>query len=170
MEYKFKKVSRENYLLFLSIVQKSQWGNILLPDEYSPNLWGGIVIEGNNVIGGWVGTIRGNKPIVKWLAKSVYFDSYPIFVSDDVQKVCQKELIDIMREWAKQEHIVMFNLTHWVRGCNLPYLAIEKNATFLIPLLPSEEEQWNLITSKQRRIIRKAENMGVKVDSYQSYS
>lgn len=165
-EFVVEKISEANYLSFFRIVQQNQWGNILLPNVYNPNLWGGIIIGGNNVIGGWVGTIRGNKPVVKWLAKSVYFDSYPTFVSEEVQQKYQQELIDTMREWAKQEHVVMFNLTHWVRGRNLPYLNVEHNATFFLPLQETSEVQWKLVESKQRNIVRKGEKNGVLVQIY----
>lgn len=164
--FQIEKVSAENYAQYLAIVEQTQWGNILLPTEFNMNFWGGIIKGGNNVIGGWVGTIRGNKPIVKWLAKSVYFDSYPMFVSEEMLQKCQQELIDTMREWAKQEHIVMFNLTHWVRGRNLPYLNVEHNATFRLPLQETSEVQWKLVESKQRNIVRKGEKNGVLVQIY----
>ena len=166
MKYRFEKVTHENYSLFLPIVQQNQWGNILLPNEYNLNLWGGVVYGDDMMIGGWIGSLRGNKPIVKWFAKSVYFDSYPMFVSKDLEKDCQKELIDTMREWAKQEGIVMFNLTHWVRGYELPYLQVQHNATFLLPLQDTCEAQMKLIESSQRNKIRKGEKNGIVVRVY----
>lgn len=158
-----ERINGENYEAFLVVVHRTQWGNLLLPDTLEKNQWGGVVCDGTDVIGGWVGTLRGNKPVVGLLAKSVYFDAYPVFVSSEVEKECLSLLIDTMRGWARKEGIVMFNLTHWVRGLQLPYLQIEHNATFLLPLQESTEAQWKLVESKQRNIVRKGEKNGVEV-------
>lgn len=164
---KICKISKDNYQQFMQIVQQTQWGNILLPDMFSLNLWGGVVMEGDEMIGGWVGILRGNKPIVQWVAKSVYFDSYPIFVSEEMRQKYQQLLIDTIREWAKQEHIVMLNLTHWVRGRELPDLQVEHNATFLLPLQDTSEAQMKLVESSQRNKIRKGEKNGIEVKTFQ---
>lgn len=158
-----EKLNSENYVRYLEFVRQTRWGNVMMPDVYTSSLWGGVVCDGLEIIGGWVGTLRGNRAVVRLLAKSVYFDSYPMFVSENVEKAYQKELIDTMREWAKKEGIVMFNMTHWVRGYNLPYLRIEKKATFILPLQATSDEQWKLIESKQRNIVRKGEKNGVEV-------
>lgn len=163
MDYRIDKISSENYAEYLQVVKKGQWGNLLLPDVYEANLWGGVVSEKDQVIGGWVGVYRGNIPFVRWIAKSVYFDAYPVFMTEDAEKAYLKELIDTMREWAKSECIVMFNLTHWVRGIDLPYLQFKPTATFLLPLQKTSEEQWKLVESKQRNIVRKGEKNGVEV-------
>ena len=160
---KIEKINKENYAKYLAVVKKTQWGNLLLPDVYVKNLWGGVVCDGADVVGGWGGTLRGNKLGVGVLAKSVYFDAYPVFASEQVEKECLLLLIDTMREWARTEGIVMFNLTHWVRGLQLPYLQIEHNATFLLPLQETTETQWKLVESKQRNIVRKGEKNGVEV-------
>ena len=75
-----------------------------------------MLIEDNKVIGGWIGTMRGNLPIAKIITKSVYFDSYPIFATDEMKNLSQDSLITSMKLRAKRESITMFNLTHWVRG------------------------------------------------------
>ena len=160
---KIDRINSDNYAAFLAVVKKTQWGNLLLPDTYEKNLWGGVVCDGSAIVGGWIGTLRGNKAIVRLLAKSVYFDAYPIFVSADAEKESSALLIDTMREWAREEGIVMFNLTHWVRGYKLPYLQQEANATFLLPLQVTSEAQWKFVESKQRNIVRKGEKNGVEV-------
>ncbi len=163
MKCSIEKISSYNYAYYLSIVNGSKWGNVLLPDEFESNLWGGVICEDTKIIGGWVGVYRGNKRIVKWIAKSVYFDSYPVFLTAELTDKYQTLLIEAMREWAKKEGIVMFKLTHWVRGHRLPYLSAEYNATFLLPLQNSSEDQWRLVESKQRNIVRKGEKNDVEV-------
>ena len=163
MEYRIEKLSDQTYLPYLAVVKQTQWGNLLLPNEYGEDLWGGVVYENDILIGGWVGVYRGNKRFVKWLAKSIYFDSYPIFTQEEYTKEYQSRLIDTMREWAKDEHIVMFNLTHWVRGNSLAGLDGKQNATFLLPLQDDEEAQMTLIERTQRNKIRKGEKNGVEV-------
>lgn len=158
-----ERISEDNYLPFYNLVRRNQWGNILLPNKYVSSLWGGLIHKGDAIVGGWIGIVRGNKPIIKCIAKSVYFDAYPIFASQEYADRYQQKLIDTMREWARKEHIVMFNLTHWVRGVGLPYLHTEHNATFLLPLQDTTDLQWKMIESTQRNKIRKGERNGVDV-------
>lgn len=165
---RIEKIAEENYAQYRAIVEQTQWGNLLLPDTYEENLWGGAVYEDEQIVGGWVGVYRGNKRVVKWIAKSVYFDSYPAFIAAEKAEEYQAQLIDTMREWAKRENIVIFNLTHWVRGRELPGLQVEHNATFLLPLQETSEAQWKLVESKQRNIVRKGEKNGVEVRALQS--
>lgn len=165
---KIEKISEANYAQYKAIVEQTQWGNILLPNAYHAGLWGGVVYEDEQVIGGWVGQYRGNKRVVKWIAKSVYFDSYPAFTTAEKAAQYQAQLIDTMCEWAKQENIVMLNLTHWVRGRELPYLQIEHNATFLLPLQETSEAQMKMVESSQRNKIRKGEKNGVVVKAYEA--
>lgn len=163
MEYRIEKIGRENYAAYLALVKRSRWGNLLMPDGWRDDIWGGVVVEKDQVIGGWVGVYRGNKRFVKLIAKSVFFDAYPVFATEGAADKYQLQLIDAMRDWAREEQIVMFNLTHWVRGLRLPDLNIEHNATFLLPLQESSEAQWKLVESKQRNIVRKGEKNGVEV-------
>ena len=162
---KIEKVTADNYGRTKEIFDYSQWGSILLPSAFTNELWGGVVLEDTEVLGGWIGTLRGNKPIVGLLAKSVYFDAYPVFVSESVEKECLSLLIDTMRDWAYKEGIVMFNLTHWVRGLQLPYLNVHHNATFLLPLQETSEAQWNLLERTQRNKVRKGEKNGVVMEA-----
>lgn len=163
MDVKIEKIGRENYAEYSVIVKKGQWGNLLLPDAWSEELWGGVVTEKDQVIGGWIGVFRGNKRFVKRIAKSVYFDAYPIFATEELNAKYQSLLLEAMRKWAREEQIVMFNLTHWVRGLGLPDLQSKPTATFLLPLQESCEAQWKLVESKQRNIVRKGEKNGVEV-------
>lgn len=163
---KVERINSENYTLFLDVVRMTHWGNLMLPDELVSDLWGGVVKEGEKVVGGWVGTLRGNKPVVKLLAKSVYFDSYPIFENDKLAEKYQLALIDAMREWARTDGIVMFKLTHWVRGTELPYLEVEKNATFLSLLPEKIDDMWDIVDKKHRNRFRKGEKNGVEVRAY----
>lgn len=163
MEYRIEKISAESYHPFLELADRGRWGNILLPNEYSEDVWGGVVYEGSLLIGGWVGNYRGNKRLIRLIAKSVYFDAYPTFATEELAEKYQLLLIDTMRAWAREEQIVMFNLTHWVRGWNLPYLEKEPCATFLVTLPDSEDKQWDLVDNKHRNRFRKGEKNGVEV-------
>ena len=158
-----ERISLKNYAEFLALVGQTRWGNILLPDEYNIDVWGGVVYEDNRIVGGWVGIYRGNKRLIRMIAKSVYFDAYPTFASMEYKEKYQLLLIDKMREWAKQDRIVMFNLTHWVRGWDLPYLEKELCATFLVTLPDSEDKQWDLVDNKHRNRFRKGERNEVEV-------
>ena len=108
---RIERVSAENYRPFLELAGKGRWGNILLPDEYSEDVWGGVAYEGAQLIGGWVGNYRGNKRLIRLIAKSVYFDAYPTFATAEQAEKYQLLLIDTMRAWAREDKIVMFNLT-----------------------------------------------------------
>ena len=164
--YRIEKISQETYLSFLGVVKNTHWGNLMLPDEYNIDMWGGVVKEDAQVIGGWVGMLRGNKPVVRLIAKSVYFDSYPIFENSEQTEKYQLALIDSMRDWARKEGVVMFKLTHWVRGTDLPYLQVEKNATFLSHLPEKIDDMWDIVDKKHRNRFRKGEKNGVEVCAY----
>lgn len=163
MDCKIEKLTSKNYVDFLALVNKTRWGNILLPDTYDNSIWGGVVIEEDQVIGGWVGNYRGNKRFVRLIAKSVYFDAYPTFATEELAEKYQLLLIETMRTWARAEGIVLFKLTHWIRGWNLPYLEKEPCATFLVTLPDSEDKQWDLVDNKHRNRFRKGEKNGVEV-------
>lgn len=161
-EIKILPITAELYPSLYEIVQASQWGNPMLPTTYQASLWGDVLIEEDRVIGGWVGTIRGNIPIAKMITKSVYFDSYPIFATDEMKNLYQDSLITSMKLRAAREGITMFNLTHWVRGCGMQVDIKEKGATFVSVLHKTEEELWKEVESKQRNCVRKGEKSGVE--------
>lgn len=121
-----------------------------------------MLIEDNKVIGGWIGTMRGNLPIAKIITKSVYFDSYPLFATDEIKNQYHDSLINSMKLRAKREAITMFNLTHWVRGRGMQVDAEETGATFVSVLHKTEEDLWKEVESKQRNCVRKGEKSGVE--------
>lgn len=162
---KFIPLTETYYGAFYDLVQSTQWGNPMLPVVYNDSLWGILMQDSTGtIVGGWVGTLRGNAPMVRCIAKSVYFDSYPVFRSPEDEAHYLPRLLEAVKQYAHKQHIVMLNLTHWVRGCGLPIDILSKEATFCIPLHQSTEQLWKLVESKQRNCIRKGEMNGVEVD------
>ena len=165
MNISFVPLSPTLYPAFYDLVQSTQWGNPMLPVAYNDSLWGILMQDSTGtIVGGWVGTLRGNAPMVRCIAKSVYFDSYPVFRSPEDEAHYLPRLLDAVKQYARRQHIVMLNLTHWVRGCELSIDITSKEATFCIPLHESTEQLWKLVESKQRNCIRKGEKNGVEVD------
>lgn len=161
-EIKILPITEDLYPSFYEIVQASQWGNPMLPTTYQSSLWGDVVLKDDKVIGGWAGTMRGNIPIAKIITKSVYFDSYPVFETDEMKNLYQDSLINSMKMRAKREGITMFNLTHWVRRCGIQMDVKETGATFVSILHKTTEELWKEVESKQRNCVRKGEKSGVE--------
>ena len=159
-------LSEKYYSAFYSLVQATRWGNPMLPVHYAYSLWGMVVLDGEQVVGGWVGTLRGNVRVVRLIAKSVYFDSYPVFATTEWESQWAAPLLVAVRAYARRSHITMLNLTHWVRGNALPIDSPTKEATFCTDLHTTEEHLWQLVESKQRNCIRKAEKSGVVVEVY----
>lgn len=159
------KINSSNYSEWQKLCNASCSGNLLVPPSIQPNQWGVVSVESDMIIGGWVGTIRGNGRLSKYLAKSVYFDSYPIMQNGAEDKI--PLLIDAVLELAKKDGIVQLNLTHWVRGENrMTQVLKDQCATFLIDMNASEEELWKGVDSKQRNIVRKGEKTGVAFEAY----
>ena len=155
-------ITKDLYIAYYKLVVNTQWGNPMLPSTYSSSLWGCVIIDEYDVVGGWVGMIKGNTSIVSILTKSVYFDSYPIFVSNEVKEQCQELLVRFTREYAKKDGVIMLHLTHWIREKDLSLDSIESNATFATSLHLTKEELWKLVESKQRNCVRKGERSGVE--------
>ena len=166
-EIKIIPISAELYPAYYNMVQQTVWGNPMLPANYSNKLWGYVVFADDVIIGGWVGTLRGDIPIARIITKSVYFDSYPIFFSEKYEREYQTILIDAIKQHADQDNVVMLNLTHWVRGEKLPLDINELGASFITNLHTSEDDLWAKVESKQRNCIRKGEKSGVKIYSFQ---
>lgn len=157
------------YPAFYHLVQSSRWGNLMLPKNYQSSLWGDILIdEQQQVLGGWVGQLRGNNRLTRFFTKSVYFDSFPIFAQDDLQTEQLPSLLSHIRTRARKEYIVMLNLTHWVRGENpFPLDIAEPNATFLYDLsLPMELLHKKLNSSKKQEL-KKAQKSDLQFQVYQ---
>ena len=55
-------------MAYYQIVQQSRWKSIIAI-QYDSKLWGVIVLDGDIVVGGWVGWLRGNGRFVSLLAK-----------------------------------------------------------------------------------------------------
>lgn len=161
-EIKIIPITKELYPSYYHLVQTTKWGNPMLPESFSSNLWGNVICQGNIVIGGWVGNLRGNIPLVKCITKSVYFDSYPVFENLEYYNAYHDTLINSIKLHAQNEGVTMLNLTHWVREGYLQIDEIGRNATFLTPLQQTEDELWKLVESKQRNCIRKGEKSGVE--------
>lgn len=161
-EIKIIPITKELYQSYYHLVQTTKWGNPMLPESFNTNLWGDVVCIGDIVIGGWVGNLRGDIPIAKWITKSVYFDSYPVFENHEYYNAYQGKLIDALKFHAQKEGITMLNLTHWVREGNIQIDVKEYNATFLTQMQKSEDELWTFLESKQRGHVRKGERSGVE--------
>lgn len=156
-------VNADVYPAFYTMVQSTQWGNPMLPVEYHDSLWGNIIYINDEIIGGWVGSIRGDIPVARIITKSVYFDSYPIFKTKALEEHYISIFIDKVKNHAKKDGVVMLNLTHWARGVQLNSDLGEINATFLNTLQCTEEELWTNIERTQRNKIRKGEKNNVEV-------
>ena len=159
----------EYYDAYYALVQSTPWGNPMLPIRYNSSLWGMVLLDDGAVVGGWVGTLRGDKRLVRLLAKSVYFDSYPVFATTEVENGYADKLLDAVRDYAHASKVIMLNLTHWVR-ISAPMAAFstqnalpDKNATFLIDLHVPIEQIWKQLDSSLRNKLRKAEKKGVQI-------
>lgn len=170
-------LSKMHYPVFYKLVQSTRWGNPMLPACYSSSLWGMLLFEtpeseplkntvAPRLIGGWVGTLRGNVPLLRLLAKSVYFDSYPVFTTPEAETNYLPELMSAVRHYARRTGVILLNLTHWVRGNALPIDMPVLEATFCTALHTTSDHLWKQVESKQRNCIRKAEKSGVVVEIY----
>lgn len=167
-EIKILPISAELYPAYYNMVQQTTWGNPMLPTAYNNKLWGDVLLLENQMIGGWVGTIRGDIPVARFITKSVYFDSYPIFANVSDEQKYIDDLIFAIKQHAKKERVVMLNLTHWVREGKLSLDAEHLGASFISQLHTTEECLWGQVESKQRNCIRKGQKSGVEVFAYQA--
>lgn len=166
-EIKIIPLTKELYPSFYHLVQTTKWGNPMLPESFQPNLWGDLVCEGDKVIGGWVGNVRGNIPLVKWITKSVYFDSYPVFSDVSYEQKYVDDLMSMIKQHAKKDNIVILNLTHWVRGnINITLDVCQKCATFICDLSSNVEDLYAKLDRLKRRTIKKAEQAELAVNFY----
>lgn len=155
---KIMSVNAEVYPAFYAMVQSTHWGNPMLPMEYNDKLWGDVIYRDDEIIGGWVGTIRGNIPVARIITKSVYFDSYPIFKTKTIEDQYKDRLINNIKNHAKKDGVVMLNLTHWVRGEQWLQLdVVSHNATFYCDLSQTIDELYKHFDRLKKRCIKKAE-------------
>ena len=164
-EIKIIPIRKELYPSYYRLVQKTKWGNPMLPEKFNTNLWGDVVCQGDQVVGGWVGNIRGNIPVAKWITKSVYFDSYPIFENLDDYNIYQNILINTLKLHARKDGITMLNLTHWVRKgeLDLKINEIELVASFIVDLKQDEELLFKNIDSAKQRNVKKANKCDLEI-------
>lgn len=156
-------ITESSYSSYYKLVMNTQWGDPMLPVEYDNKLWGDVIYLNDKIIGGWVGTIRGDIPFARVITKSVYFDSFPIFKTKTLEEQCLPTLISDIKDRAKKDRVVLLNLTHWVRGRQSITDINETNATFLNSLQYTEEELWTNIERTQRNKIRKGQKNNVEV-------
>lgn len=154
------------YDAYYALVQSTPWGNPMLPRQYNSSLWGMVLLDDEVVVGGWVGTLRGDKRLVRLLAKSVYFDSYPVFATTEVENGYADKLLDAVRDYAHASKVIMLNLTHWVRGNGLTVDKPEDNATFVYDLSTPLEDLYAKLDRLKKRTIKKAEAAQLEVKFY----
>lgn len=137
----------------------------MLPESFNTNLWGDVVCIGDIVIGGWVGNLRGNIPLAKWITKSVYFDSYPVFGNHEYYNAYQDTLINTIKHHALKDGITMLNLTHWVRSGELDVNIndVELVASFVVNLEQSEELLFKNIDSAKQRNVKKSNKFDLEI-------
>ncbi len=162
-EIKIIPITKELYPSYYHLVQTTKWGNPMLPEKFNTNLWGNVVCKGNKVIGGWVGNLRGNIPLAKWITKSVYFDSYPVFKNADYNNEYHETLLETLKLHAKQDGITMLNLTHWVREGYLPINDIHEIASFVVDLEQEEQQLFKNIDSAKQRNVKKANKCDLEI-------
>lgn len=160
-------VNAEVYSAFYTMVQSTQWGNPMLPMEYNDKLWGDVIYLNEEIIGGWVGTVRGDIPVARIITKSVYFDSYPIFKTKALEEQYLPTLIGNIKNRAKKDGVVMLNLTHWVRGTQALKLDVVSHiATFYCDLSQTNDELHKKMDRLKKRCIRKAEESNLDTQFY----
>ncbi len=165
---RYERLTAESYAAYLALCNQQILGQILLPKTFTKNMWGIMAYLDDNFIGGWVGTLRGDKPIVRMIAKGVWFDSYPIF-TDAIQQDenLRNDFVKAVKNEAHKDGIVLLNLTHWVRNSKgMEFDSLSTEATFLIDLNHTDEDLFALVERNQRNKIRKGDNSGVIVEHY----
>lgn len=160
---KIQPITAELYPSYYEMVQASQWGNPMLPTVYQSSLWGDVLMEDDKVIGGWVGTIRGNIPLMRMITKSVYFDAYPVFKSVKKEKQYASDFMAAVKQHAQREDIVMLNLTHWVRKGYLEIDKINLMASFVVNLAQEEDILFKNMDSAKQRNVKKASKFALDI-------
>jgi lipid II:glycine glycyltransferase (peptidoglycan interpeptide bridge formation enzyme) len=162
----FVLLTEKYYSSFLNKCSSISMAPLFLPNTYNSKSWGVIALKENEIVGGWIGTLRGNIPVAKIFTKGVWFDSLPVFLNLKDKETLLIKLINNAKEKAKLEGIVLFNVTHWSRE-NIDGTGIfdvqETNATFTIDLKKEKDLLWKELDSKLRNIVRKAEKNEVEV-------
>lgn len=152
----YKVVNKDNYQSYYVLTQQLPIGPMLLPKVWADNLWGLLAYSDDIVIGGWVGRKRIANPLLSKLYQEVIYDSHPcVFVEKDCLR---QEIVDRSIEKAKADGIALLSISHWSRDNYYYHNSIfspKKCASFILNL--RRDDLWDILDSKQRNIIRKAE-------------
>jgi lipid II:glycine glycyltransferase (peptidoglycan interpeptide bridge formation enzyme) len=162
----FNRLTEDLYNAYLLQCRELNISTLFLPQQYISDLWGIIAVNNDQIKGGWVGKLRGNKPIARYFVKGVWFDSLPV-IFENSDPALFDNMLDYAKKLARKDGIVTFNVTHWSRQQLFDKKIFDKeenNATFFIRLdLVDIEYLWKNISSKLRNIIRKGEKNNIKV-------
>ena len=115
MDIQIKSLTEEYFLQYKLKCQNLIQAPLFLPKVYNANLWGVVVLLGDELIAGWVGNLRGNKSIMKCFVKGVWFDSLPIMFGENYTDELYLEMVEYAKKIARHEGIITFNVTHWSR-------------------------------------------------------
>jgi hypothetical protein len=116
MNIRFEDVSIDNYHQYYEKIQGIEIGPMLTPKTYNDSLWGTLVFDQEELVGGWVGKKRFKNKYLKALVQEIYFDSMPqVFNSN---KIGFQQIIDKQIEKAKVEHISYLSVSHWSRSAD----------------------------------------------------
>lgn len=164
----YKRIDSVLYGAYMQQCDHLAASSLFLPEHFQPNLWGIVALENNIVIGGWIGKLRGNKPLIGYFVKGVWFDSLPVFFESNHNETNANQLLYFAKQQALEDNIVTLNVTHWSRKKVAGIFDIpEQSASFIIDLNATEEELWSHVTTKLRTVIRKGEKTEVEVFSTQ---
>jgi hypothetical protein len=166
MLIEFKDLKREYLETFNHYCRKMSMPPLLIQNTWNDNIWGVVALTKGELQAVWIGQIKGNKPILKLLAKSVWFDSPPVFIHSSFDRKIFNGLLDYAVQKAKKEKIVLFSVNHWSRQqIDIPNLFEKEEpcASIIIKLKEEKEQLWKNVHTKVRNIIRKGEKEGVEI-------
>jgi len=162
----FLPLNSDLYRDFYLKTQQIDFGPILLPSVYIDSLWGILAVVEENLIGGWVGQLRGDIPFARHFSRGVWFDSLPIIFKVQENETLFFKLINMAISKAKTDGIVLFNITHWSRQMlsqrNIFYHT-EIHGTYILSLKKEIDTLWKDTDSALRNKVRKGEKNEVDV-------
>lgn len=159
---KWVYVTERNYSEFFNKTIETEFGPMLLPQQWQPTLWGILCYENDSIVAGWVGQKRIKNKALGLFYQEIAFESQPLFFCDAIDEL---EFLDKVCAMAKKNGISTLCVSHWSRG---RMKLEEKCATFVINL--NEDDLFSLVESKQRNIVRKGEKTGVQCKMVSSKS
>jgi lipid II:glycine glycyltransferase (peptidoglycan interpeptide bridge formation enzyme) len=157
-----------NYESFFEECSKHLLVPPFLSPKYSPELWGVVARVNNLIVGGWIGKLRGVKPLLSHFVKGgVWFDSLPLVFPHVAESLLAFDVIlAYAKTQAKNDRIISLNVTHWSRQRIETNHIFDKdtiNATFTIDLHKEKDELWSQLDATLRNKIRKAEKNNICV-------